>query len=62
MTRLALALGLVQAWLAQGYRDGTTIERICTFPSWLLFRALFLAAFGMVSVRHRLRPSPAARG
>lgn len=45
MMRVALCLGRVQAWYAAGYREGTSIERVAIFPCWLVFRALFVAAF-----------------
>ena len=43
MKSLTLMVGEVQAWLAKGYREGTPLERICIYPSWLVFRLLFLA-------------------
>jgi len=52
MMRIALALGVIQSWFARGYRDATALERICIFPSWLVFRGLFLIAFELVRIRH----------
>jgi hypothetical protein len=50
--RLMLAIGHVQAWLAQGYREGTAIERALIFPSWAVFRGLFIALLTVVEARH----------
>ena len=44
------ALGRVQAWLAAGFREGTVLERILIFPSWLVFRLLFVALFSLCEV------------
>jgi len=35
-------VGRVVAWLAEGYRTATPVERILIFPSWAILRALFL--------------------
>jgi hypothetical protein len=39
------AVGRVQAWLAQGIREGATVERVLIFPSWLVFRVAFQAGY-----------------
>lgn len=44
---LTHALGRVQAWLAEGFREGTPIERALIFPAWLVFRGLFVAMFSL---------------
>jgi hypothetical protein len=52
MIRTMLAIGRMQAWLAQGYREGTPVERALIFPSWAVFRALFIALLAIVEARH----------
>lgn len=37
-----LQLGKVQAWLAEGYREGTLVERASIFPVWAVCRMSFL--------------------
>ena len=41
-TRLA---GRVVAWLAEGYRSAPLVERVLIFPSWAVFRVVFLAGW-----------------
>jgi len=42
LAAVAMLLGRVQAWLAEGYREGTLLERASIFPLWALFRVSFL--------------------
>ena len=37
-----LLLGRFQAWLAEGYRNGTLLERVSIFPLWSVSRLSFL--------------------
>lgn len=40
-------LGRYQAWLAQGFNEGNTLERVLIFPAWLVARGLFVALFAV---------------
>jgi hypothetical protein len=42
---LVLTFGYPQAWLAKGYREGTSLERVLIWPTWAVFRALFFIAY-----------------
>ena len=50
-------VGRVVAWLAEGYRTATPIERILIFPSWAILRTLFLVgsalAYGLHAAARR---------
>lgn len=47
-------IGRVVAWLASGYREAPPLERLLILPSWLVFRALFLAGYGVSVALHAL--------
>jgi hypothetical protein len=48
-TKLA---GRVVAWLAEGYRSAPPLERILIFPSWAVFRVVFLAGWSLSQLLH----------
>jgi len=35
-------VGRVVAWLAQGYREGTSVEQVLILPSWAILRGAFI--------------------
>ena len=45
--------GRAAAWLAQGYRTASALERLLILPSWALFRGLFLVGCGVARMLHR---------
>jgi hypothetical protein len=38
-------VGRVVAWLAEGYRSAPLLERVLIFPSWAVFRGLFVVGW-----------------
>jgi hypothetical protein len=44
--------GRTAAWLAQGYRTASTVERLLILPSWAMFRGLFLVGCGLARLLH----------
>jgi len=38
-------VGHVVAWLAEGYRTATLLERVLIFPSWAVLRCVFIAGW-----------------
>jgi len=46
------AIGHVVAWLAEGYRAGTPIERMLIWPSWAVLRGLFLVGWKITNMLH----------
>lgn len=49
----AFLFGTIQAWFAAGYRQGTPAEKMMIFVPWLVFRLLFLAAYGCAAILWR---------
>ena len=51
-------VGRVVAWLAVGYRTATPVERVLIFPSWGVFRGMFIVgralALGLHAAASRL--------
>ena len=45
-------VGRVVAWLAEGYRSAPLVERVLIFPSWVVFRVVFLAGWSLSQVLH----------
>jgi len=45
-------VGRVVAWLADGYRSAPTVERVLIFPSWAVFRVVFLAGLSLSQLLH----------
>lgn len=45
-------VGRVVAWLAEGYRSATLIERVLIFPSWAVLRGLFIVGWSFALVLH----------
>jgi hypothetical protein len=44
--------GRAAAWLAQGYRTASALERVLILPSWAMFRGLFIFGCGLARVLH----------
>ena len=42
--------GRAAAWLAQGYRTASALERLLILPSWAMFRGLFIVGCGLARV------------
>ena len=45
-------VGRVVAWLAEGYRTATPLERMLIFPSWAVLRGVFIVGCGLAQVLH----------
>jgi hypothetical protein len=45
-------VGRLVAWLAEGYRSAPRLERILIFPSWAVFRVVFLAGWSLSQLLH----------
>ena len=45
-------VGRVVAWLAEGYRVAPLLEQVLIFPSWAVFRGLFLVGWSCSLVLH----------
>lgn len=45
-------VGRVVAWLAEGYRSAPLVERVLIFPSWAVFRVVFLAGWSLSQLLH----------
>lgn len=45
--------GRVAAWLAQGYRTASALERLLILPSWAMSRALFLVGWRLAHMLYR---------
>jgi hypothetical protein len=45
-------VGRVVAWLAEGYRSAPLLERMLIFPSWAVFRGLFIVGWSSALVLH----------
>jgi hypothetical protein len=50
--RPTVCVGHVVAWLAEGYRTATPIERALIFPSWAVLRGVFIAGWALATVLH----------
>jgi cobalamin biosynthesis protein CobD/CbiB len=45
-------VGRVVAWLAEGYRTATPLERVLIFPSWAVLRGVFIAGWALATLLH----------
>jgi hypothetical protein len=45
-------LGRVVAWLADGYRTASQLERLLILPSWAFFRVMFIVGWALAHVLH----------
>lgn len=45
-------VGRVVAWFAEGYRTATPLERALIFPSWAVFRGLFIVGHTVAHLLH----------
>jgi cobalamin biosynthesis protein CobD/CbiB len=45
-------VGRVVAWLAEGYRTATPLERVLIFPSWAVLRGVFIAGWALSQLLH----------
>jgi hypothetical protein len=45
-------VGRVAAWLADGYRTASPLERLLILPSWAIFRGLFIAGWTLAHLLH----------
>jgi hypothetical protein len=45
-------VGRVVAWLADGYRTGSRLERVLIFPSWALLRGVFIMGWSLAQLLH----------
>jgi hypothetical protein len=45
-------LGRVVAWLADGYRTASPLERLLILPSWALFRGMFTVGWALAHLLH----------
>ena len=45
-------VGHAVAWLAEGYRTGTPVERVLIFPSWAVLRCVFIVGWGLATLLH----------
>jgi hypothetical protein len=45
-------VGRAVAWLAEGYRRGTPVERMLIFPSWAFLRGMFIVGCGLAHTLH----------
>jgi hypothetical protein len=45
-------VGRVVAWLADGYRTATSVERVLIFPSWAVLRGVFIVGWGLANLLH----------
>jgi hypothetical protein len=45
--------GRVAAWLAQGYRTASALERLLILPSWAMTRAVFLVGSRLAYMLYR---------
>ena len=45
-------VGRVVAWLAEGYRSAPLFERALIFPSWAVFRGLFILGWSFSLALH----------
>jgi hypothetical protein len=42
----------VVAWLAEGYRTASRLEQALIFPSWAVFRGVFIVGWALAQVLH----------
>jgi hypothetical protein len=45
-------VGRVVAWLAEGYRRASPLERLLIFPAWAVLRGVFLAGCALAHALH----------
>jgi hypothetical protein len=46
-------VGRVVAWLADGYRTGSRLERLLILPSWAVFRGVFTVGWTLAHLLHK---------
>jgi hypothetical protein len=39
--KLTYLLGIIMVWFAEGYNNGSQLEKQCCYIPWLIFRILF---------------------
>jgi hypothetical protein len=45
-------VGRAVAWLAEGYRTATPLERMLIFPTWAVLRGVFIVGCGLAHLLH----------
>jgi hypothetical protein len=45
-------VGRVVAWLAEGYRTASPLERMLILPSWAVLRGVFIVGWALAHVLH----------
>jgi hypothetical protein len=45
-------VGRVAAWLADGYRTASRLERLLILPSWAVFRGMFIVGWALAHLLH----------
>jgi hypothetical protein len=50
--RPTICVGRAVAWLAEGYRTATSVERLLIFPSWAVLRGVFILGWGLSHLLH----------
>jgi hypothetical protein len=45
-------VGRVVAWLAEGYRTATSLERMLILPSWAVLRGVFIVGWALATLLH----------
>jgi hypothetical protein len=45
-------VGYAVAWLAEGYRTASPLERALIFPTWAVLRCVFVVGFGLALLLH----------
>ena len=45
-------VGRAVAWLAEGYRTATPLERMLIFPSWAVLRGVFITGCWLAHMLH----------
>jgi len=45
-------VGRVVAWLADGYRTASSLERLLILPSWAVFRGMFIVGWTLAHLLH----------
>jgi cobalamin biosynthesis protein CobD/CbiB len=45
-------VGRVVAWLAEGYRTATALERALIFPAWAILRGVFIVGWTLAHMLH----------
>ncbi len=45
-------VGRVAAWLADGYRTASRLERLLILPAWAIFRGVFIVGWALAHLLH----------